>query len=505
MKNRGRRHDASATSGPPKIDANRKTPIENEIEPSKSPAIPDITLSQLLTLGTEDLASKLNVPVSKLNTMTIVELTKYLSDFVEKTSQKSVPFASDATITDMTTVPTQQAPPPPQAQQQQSQPAKSMKSTTETAIFKVSFDDSSDATFTAKFDDNFGEDNDFVPNFDSFNATQSTVDKYAVFREIIEQETKSDDNADEQKQSDASNEVSSDADSPTNEMELPNAPMPPKIDTKITEAISHAKDRYAALRDILIEDMFEKPATVVGVAKSDANGDSLLMENTDDSISNEVEKTTEMSATPTITQPICDDLEIDEYMNRALSNMSLDSRDHLSPLSSKSPVTKLQNASTSPMQLQQQRKSPLCGIAEITIGEAQAQTASTSNSVNDMSTSPMPPQKSPLPKSPQAISPSIASKSPTIVSALKTPSHSNSFVSTDLPVGDAAKDSSNGTLTHVFNTSSTTIVLLCFAEKGLSASESWAVFETEKPKPKEVAILKSPKGKSYIVYRFQLI
>lgn len=444
MKNRGRRHEASATSGPPKIDTNRKTPIENEIEPSKSPAIPDITLSQLLTLGTEDLASKLNVPVSKLNTMTIVELTKYLSDFVEKTSQRSVPFASDATITDMTTVPTHQAPPPPQAQQQHSQPAKSMKSTTETAIFKVSFDDSSDATFTAKFDDNFGEDNDFVPNFDNFNATQSTVDKYAVFREIIEQETKSDDNADEQKQSDASNEVSSDADSPTNEMELPNAQMPPKIDTKITEAISHAKDRYAALRDILIEDMFEKPANVAP-AKSDAGGDSLLMENTDDSISNEVEKTTEMSATPTITQPICDDLEIDEYMNRAISNMSLDSRDHLSPLSSKSPVTKSQNASTSPMQLQQQRKSPLCDIAEITVGEAQAQTATTSNSVNDMSTSPMPPQKSPLPKSPQAISPSIASKSPTIVSALKTPSHSNSFVSTDLPVGDVAKDSSNGT------------------------------------------------------------
>lgn len=464
MKNRGRRQDASSTIGQPRIDANRKTPTEIEREPSKSPALPDITLSQMLTLGMDDLASKLNVPVTKLNTMTIVELTKYLSDFIDKTSQKSVPFASDATIGDLTTVPTHQAPPPPQPVQQ-SQPTKSLKSNAESAIFKVSFDDSSDATFTAKFDDNFGEDNEFVPNFENFNAKQQTssVDKYAVFREIIEQETKGDDFAVDRKQSDASNDISSDADSPTHEMLLTNAPMPPKIDTKITEAISHAKDRYAALRDILIEDMFENPATA---ARLDMAGDSLLMENADDSLSTEVEKTADMpsspevnisindideseplkiSATPTITQPICDDLEIDEYMNRAISNMSLDSRDHLSPLSSKSPVTKSQNASTSPIQLQQQRKSsPLCNIAEIG-DEVQAQAAATSNSLNDMSTSPMPLQKSSIRKSPQARSPSIASKSPTIVSALKTPSHSNSFVSTDHQ--NAAKDSSNGKLT----------------------------------------------------------
>lgn len=478
MKNRGRRQDPlAAGGGPTKIDANRKTPIENEPEPSRSPALPDITLSQMLTLGMDDLASKLNVPVNKLNTMTIVELTKYLSDFIEKTSQRSVPYASDTAITDATSVPAQQAPPPPQPQS-----AKSLKSTTESAIFKVSFDDSSDATFTAKFDDNFGEDNDFVPNFDHFNAAQqnSNIDRYAVFREIIERETKSDDNATEQKQSDASNDVSSDADSPTNEMELSNAPMPPKINTKITEAISHAKDRYAALRDILIEDMFEKPANAAA-SRLDIGGESLLMDNADDSLSTEVEKTTDMpsspevnisindndesealkmSATPTITQPICDDLEIDEYMNRALSNMSLDSRDHLSPLSSKSPVAKLQNASTSPIQPQQQRKSPLCDIAEISVDEAQAS--------NDISTSPMFPQKSPLPKSPQAKSPSIASKSPTIVSALKTPSHSNSFMSTDQPLGDAAKDSSNGSLSSsciYFNGSNQS--LISFSRKSL--------------------------------------
>lgn len=477
MKNRGRRQDPTSASGHMSSDANRKTPIENEREigaqPSKSPAIPDITLSQLLTLGMDDLASKLNVPAIKLNTMTIVELTKYLSDFIEKTSQNSAPFASDPAITDLSTVPTQPAPPTP-AQQQRKQPTPSLKSTTESAIFKVSFDDSSDATFTAKFDDNFGEDNDFGANFDHFNATQpqSAIDKYAVFREIIEQQTKSDKTATEPKQSDGSNDFSSDAESPTNEIELSNARMPPKIDTKITEAISHAKDRYAALRDILIEEMFERPANATATRLD--IGDALLMENADDLLSHEVERDFEKTAdipsspevnisinleetdesealktaaTPTITQTILgskDDLEIDEYMNRALSNMSLDSRDHLSPLSSsKSPVNKLQNASTSPMQLQQQRKSPLCNIAEISIDEVQTPGV-TSNSLTDMSTSPMPPQKSPLPRSPQPKSPSIPSKSPTIVSALKTPNQSNSFVSTDQPIDDAAKDSSNG-------------------------------------------------------------
>lgn len=66
--------------------------MENDMsdQPIITQSIPDITLSQLLTLGIDDLASILDVPSSKLSTMTIVQLTKYLSDYIQKSSQKSV-------------------------------------------------------------------------------------------------------------------------------------------------------------------------------------------------------------------------------------------------------------------------------------------------------------------------------------------------------------------------------------------------------------------------------
>lgn len=453
IKNRNRRHDKTAQN---KIDTSNKSTIENERERdiSPHPAIPDITLSQLLTLGIDDLAFKLNVPPTKLNTMTIVELTKYLSDFIEKSSQKSLTFASDPPVSVSSTVivaPPKVKPPPP------------LKSATESAVFKVSFDDSSDATFIAKFDDNFGEDNDFIPNFDHFNETEnSTIDKYAAFREIIEQEIKSEEEQPtESKRSDASNDNSSNGDSPTNEIEN-SAPIATKIDTKITQAISQAKDRYAALRDIiLIEDLFEKPTSV-----SQTEATAQIAKYIDISISHNVENNFEetelhsspdvnisinledhdeieplKSATPTICHPILgnkDDLEINEYMNRALSNLSLDSRDHLSPLSTKSPITKSQNASTSPIQ---RKPSPLCNIAENS--EENSQKAL----LNDVSTSPI--QKSPLLKSSLAKSP--LAKSPTATASetpiavqnnLKSPNQ-KTLIALETSA-ECAKDSNNG-------------------------------------------------------------
>lgn len=369
-------------------------------------SIPDITLSQLLTLGIDDLASKLNVPATKLNTMTIVELTKYLSDYIEKSSQKnfnvsdppSVPASATSTITTTSAI---------TSQPEMNTPAPSLEKASESsAVFKVSFDDSSDSTFIAKFDDNFGIDNDFIPNFDQFNQTHNTtVDKYAVFREIIDQELQTDHVKPDSKPSDESNDVSSDAESPINDVE--NIPLSSKIDTKITEAISQAKDRYAALRDIiLVEDLFEKPSSI------ETPVEERLTENVDNSLNDDIGKdydVTEQSSpeanisitledqedmdplktltTPTISQPILsskDDLEIDEYMNRAISNLSLDSRDHLSPLSKSG--TKSQNASTSPLSLQYKKSSPIEGINEEPSNELNVR----KTTLNDMSTSPIP-------------------------------------------------------------------------------------------------------------------
>ncbi|XP_041452185.1 protein disabled isoform X3 [Drosophila obscura] len=257
-------------------------------EVSVAPALPpDITLTQLLTLGMDDLAVKLNVPASKLSTMTLVQLTSYLSEYLsssEKTSQSLAPPTAAAPV----------APPPATV------PAASSSA----AVFKVSFDQQT--SFVASFDDTFGEDEAttgvasppeeapiFVANFANFNEAPipaavaapvavPSADRYAVFREIIDQELQQ-----QQQETDLMGDLTP---PPVDEQETaqepslvleartelplidsivtssapPSAPPPPlpKIDTKITEVVAQAKDRYAALRDIiLVENLFDKPQT----------------------------------------------------------------------------------------------------------------------------------------------------------------------------------------------------------------------------------------------------
>lgn len=263
-----------------------------------APAIlPDITLSQLLTLGIDELATKLNVPTSKLSTMTLVELTSYLSEFLEKSKpqQQQVQFAS---------------------QKNRDAEASKQPEMDEPVIFKVNFDQ--EATFVAKFDDNFGEvqHDAFVANFEQFNehaqqhvsqkssssAKRRTpavppADRYAVFREIIDQEMQqrqedtdllgdmlTDENVDTEAGTsvkESTMELTQGQDSNSSfgahfndHDDLLSNPLqqkpPNRIDTKITEVIAQAKDRYAALRDIiLVENLFDKQPTSIGEQQID--------------------------------------------------------------------------------------------------------------------------------------------------------------------------------------------------------------------------------------------
>lgn len=403
-------------------------------------------------------------------------------------------------------------------QQQQKAPtaqAPPLKTVAESsAVFKVSFDDSNDATFIAKFDDNFGIDS-FNPNFDQFNRTHnSIVDRYAVFREIIDQELNSDPNTvNETKTGDGSNEVSSDAESPMNGMEsLPVRPTI-KIDTKITEAISQAKDRYAALRDIiLVEDLFEKS----GAKENQLEAIDQIAENVDNSFTDDNEKEYEEGersspdanisinledhdesdllktiTTPTISQPILsnkDDLEIDEYMNRAISNLSLDSRDHLSPLS-KSPASKSQHASTSPLQLQYKKSSPIEGIDGERSLEASLQKA-TLNSV-DMSTSPIPIQSSPKP----VLSEPLSTSPIQLLSDNKLSTSSLQKIETESKLDLSA---TSGKIKHrLIGTYKVCLIqmnLLLVENQAQAQEESWAVFNADKAKPKADSSGKSPRG-----------
>ncbi|XP_055385298.1 protein disabled isoform X6 [Condylostylus longicornis] len=512
----------------------------NPIEFEPEAILPDITLSQLLTLGVEDLAKKLNVPASKLSTMTLVELTTYLSEFIEASKKRQQQQLQE--------IQTQQLQQNQQQHQKISAPISSKPAVNKAIgtnislgssppIFKVNFDQNSDATFIAKFDDNFGDESSlnqsstFVANFSQFenikpeSMASSAVfasgsgslqnyappvksippaDRYAVFREIIDQDLKNDSSTEIKSSPEEEDEEFYDDDeensSPIQQQKLDNEysddekmqtvsvtqPIQTKIiDTKITEAISHAKDRYAALRDIiLVENLFEKPKTLPQHSDSfsgftatfgennftepsqvkpsetifaddsfPTNFETALdeMTNRDESTENDVENDKgesniqaeledkdhleerlpstgsspdsnqnydsdklkgedselhkpednildlqkENGNTSSLMQTLNvssnkDDVEIDELMNRAISNLSLDSRDHLSPKTPaiiKSPIINdnIELASSPVNQLQsdrQQIKSPLNNVV-------------LSSKFNDVSTSPIPIQKSP--------------------------------------------------------------------------------------------------------------
>ena len=326
-----------------------------------APILPDITLSQLLTLGIDDLAQKLNVPASKLNTMTLVELTTYLNDFIEKSKQNQV----------------------------------NAETPNDSPVFKVNFDD---AVFEAKFDDTFGsemmsaksrDESSFIANFDNFNQAPvsiiPTADRYAVFREIIDQdilqqesiESNNSNSTEEVPENSGSFDFANRFESPS-ETQFKQSPLTvSQPANKISEALSGVKDRYQALRElrniVLVEDLFDKSSLPPLASISDSNlsdeivednssgnqqmyetaeiGDNSLEDNipvygvswadAEETVpeipSDQTQITQEQEEEETSGTGFKDDLEIDKYMNKAISKLSLDQR--LSPnIQAKTPV-----------------------------------------------------------------------------------------------------------------------------------------------------------------------
>lgn len=454
----------SKSRGPRKSDTDPKNldaptpPVSAKLDISSihpSSIIPNITLSQLLTLGIDDLAQKLSVPTSKLNTMTLVELTTYLSEFIEKSKQPTT------NIMKPTSHPPLNIP-----------SASSIDTPNDSPVFKVSFDD---AVFEAKFDDNFGElhqqqnqqsqhqsnsENSFVANFDNFNqppiSVIPTADRYAVFREIIDQEIQQQQSFEghhqesiESNNSNSLEEVqeSSSFDfvrgfgssqyeaSPTDNQfkQSPITTQTSKLDNKITEALSGVKDRYAALRElrniVLVEDLFDKspkpplasisdsnlsddlgddgssfnqpvfetaevadnnslenlPTYSVSWADAEDNDDEVVSESAENPIQDEQQQKPQKSNLFGIASNK-DDLEIDEYMNKAISELSLDQR--LSPnIQSKSPYKpddETLSKQSSPLPIEHRKLSP--SFSEIPTAAASSPMSSSAESKVDIAT-----------------------------------------------------------------------------------------------------------------------
>lgn len=395
---------------------------------SKQSLDEEMTVSKLLSMRIDELATKLGVPVSKLSTMTLLELTSYLNEFVENSKIRRSPKRPIPTAQ----IETNQRLPPTAAV------------ALAPAVFKVNFDSNfgGEGTFFAKFDDNFGEDR-FEANFDKANNLKpepqpASADRYAELRKIIEEELQS-----QPLEPVSDDKVSSSSPSPSPITTQFNEESPPtgtrnrldldreveaeisrlspnlkvgnvepvvsvqKIDTKITEVISQARDPYAALRDIiLVEDLFEKPPLITTTSDERDESQQDLFESFEDKLTTgEDNRTLAVKSSPSVhsidqnqedmqftTSNIDtkDDLEVKE-LSRAVSDISMDGREHVSPIVH--PISTA-NASPTPARLSettvssQLNKSPsnLLETHEVGLGKT-----------TDMSTSPIPIQKSPTP------------------------------------------------------------------------------------------------------------
>lgn len=383
----------------------------------------EMTVSKLLSMRIDELATKLGVPVSKLSSMTLLELTSYLNEFVENSKRKRSPIRAPPKQPELKPAPVTAAP----------------------AVFKVNFDSNfgSEGTFFAKFDDNFGDDK-FDADFNNVNNLKAEIqmtssgDRYAELRKIIEEELQS------QPQAPLMEENLSDTNQPPSptpqllsndevlqpasktmlnldrEVEAEISRLSPNLkvgnvepvvpvtkinNNKITEVISQARDPYAALRDIImVEDLFEKPQLVPTYSDETEESQPDLFETSfedkqdlfDRDTSTPVLHSTEPgepnepdSDYQTSNTDIKDDLEVKE-LNQSVSNLSINSQGQLPSVS-----PNIAQATSSPCL-------PDTQFAQINNQKSSSnllETGDVSAGKTDMSTSPIPIQKSPTPSS----------------------------------------------------------------------------------------------------------
>ncbi|KAL0820365.1 hypothetical protein ABMA28_006258 [Loxostege sticticalis] len=166
----------------PRLSSAATNSSEDEYLTPAPPPLPtarrfDITLSQLLTCTVDELANRLRVPATTLSSMTLPQLTEYLRSYLAADNERahihvepSMKTEKEKPISAMPTTilpdkPLATAPPIP-------------------------------TDFKPQFEDNFAPTSEtsdtFVANFDDFDKKASaSFDRYAVFREIQEQELKS--------------------------------------------------------------------------------------------------------------------------------------------------------------------------------------------------------------------------------------------------------------------------------------------------------------------------
>ncbi|XP_039275978.1 protein disabled [Nilaparvata lugens] len=250
--------DSSTSRSPSVLDSNTSAVPKESAKQSSTSSL-DITLSQLSKTGFSDLASTLGMSPTSLSRMTLQELTKCLQSLNESETKSEDKSSARNSI---------------------------FKSEQYSALRESIEEDA--APFKAEFDSHFNSDSTSKENNTAANASganeESLFDKYAVFRELLEQE-KVDNQVEEVVDS---NEA---VDNRVEEVEKPRVGTAPlakgeEIDDDLPEtdevsvqlpvvSNSVSEDRYAALREITFEDDFiqEEEEEEVKVSEMKEGGD----------------------------------------------------------------------------------------------------------------------------------------------------------------------------------------------------------------------------------------
>ncbi|KAK9497221.1 hypothetical protein O3M35_004579 [Rhynocoris fuscipes] len=203
----------SAVSQTPKLQPEVPQSSQQIVQPQLGTVTPnkslDITLSQLTKSGFSELAASLNMSPTSLSKMTLQELTKCLATISSTSAANEQKDLNDDKNLE-----------------------ENNKITNKTNLIKNSSinddQENNDIGFKAEFDVHFSSSTSIDSSSNKPQNDQSLFDKYAVFRELLEEERKQND---------------------TQEVQ--------NFNNEISEA-TVPEDRYAALRDICLDEVTEE-------------------------------------------------------------------------------------------------------------------------------------------------------------------------------------------------------------------------------------------------------
>ncbi|KAL1114928.1 hypothetical protein AAG570_007751, partial [Ranatra chinensis] len=251
----------------------------------------DITLSQLTKSGFSDLAATLNMSPTSLSKMTLQDLTKCLAKLANDNKEEGANTKLNG--------------------EKKSDKGSILNSEQYLALRESIEDDT--PTFPVEFDAHFDN------KVQSQNQPEESLfDKYAVFRELLEQEKKQTDVTIEENVN-----TVDESDKEADFKILKEEECVPQTECPVTEPV---EDRYAALRDICLDEVLQEDEEVDGSDKDDSIVEPSRMEEDTDLLS-QSRPPSESTDSPTLTMKEHQSIMETTIMEEDVSALEVDEDD----------------------------------------------------------------------------------------------------------------------------------------------------------------------------------